>query len=289
MCRHFKVLMVVSLALISMAKAQQTKHPFKVYGFVVYGGYVKDGNNVNASYKDIQLYLAHLGVMKYDLIYENKMLDYTNGDKLNGIVNQYKMDSLSSKALGNADVLVSLDLEGWKRFDTVATPTRMLAAIAAFRKQNKKCKIGLYATVPQNTYGYDDKISRYDKWNRGYAKVAAAIDYFSPSLYNYKTTDSIQWKKAAIYNVEACRKYGFPDKKIIPYVTPEVTADSKTTLLTYDEMMFRLQTLYNLGADGCLIWTSSGSRDAAGKRIYINENEGWLKAVKDFVAMHAER
>lgn len=147
--------------------------------------------------------------------------------------------------------------------------------------------MGLYATVPQNTYGYDDKISRYDKVNKAYSQVAAAVDYFSPSLYNYKTTDSLLWKKSAVYSIGACKKYNYPAKKILPYLTPEISINKTTSLLTYSEMMFRLQTLYDLGADGCLIWTSSGTRDNKGNKIYIDENEGWLKAVKDFIARHS--
>lgn len=264
------------------------KHQFNVYGFIVYGGYVKNGKNVNAPYHDMQLYLAQLGIAKYDLIYENKMLDHSKEDKLkiNGTVNPYKMDSLAAKALQEPNVLVSLDLEGWKRFDTIKTPLRMIEAINAFKRTNKVSKVGLYATVPQNTYGYDDEISRYDKFNKSYASVAAVVDYFSPSLYNYKNTDNTEWKKAATYSIEACKKYGYPAKKIVPYVTPEVIINGTKTMLSYDEMMFRLQTLYELGADGCLIWTSSSTRDANGKRIYVDENAGWLKAVRDFIVSH---
>jgi len=283
-------LLLVFVALCFNASAQQAKHPFNVYGFIVYGGYMQNGSPVNASYKELQAYQARFGIRKYDLIYERKMLDFPAGDKANGIVNIHKTDSLAARALQEPDILVSLDLEEWKRFDTLRTPKRILEAVQIFRKTNKQSKIGLYATVPQNTYGYDDKISRYDKWNKAYASVAAAVDYFSPSLYNYKNTDGNDWKKAAAYSIDACRKYGYLSKKIIPYITPEVTSKEKglTTLLTYDEMMFRLQTLYELGANGCLIWTSSSTRDANGKKLYIDENEGWFKAVKDFAIAHSK-
>ncbi|MEO6521541.1 MAG: hypothetical protein ABIN91_07685 [Mucilaginibacter sp.] len=280
-------LLLVFVVICFSASAQKAKHPFNVYGFIVYGGYMQNGNQVNASYKELQTYQARFGLMKYDLIYERKMLDFPNGDKANGVVNLHKMDSLAILASQEPAVLVSLDLEEWKRFDTLKTPHRILEAINIFRKTNSRSKIGLYATVPQNTYGYDDKISRYDKWNQAYAGVAAAVDYFSPSLYNYKNTNGEDWKKAAAYSIDACRKYGYPNKKIIPYVTPEVSNKGVTTLLNYDEMLFRLQTLYDLGADGCLIWTSSGTRDANGKKIYIDENSGWFKAVKDFATIHS--
>jgi hypothetical protein len=272
------------------AWAQQAKHPFNVYGFIVYGGYVQNGRPVNAGYKELQAYQAHFGIMRYNLIYESKFLNFPKGDKANGTVDVRKMDSLAVRALSEPGVLVSLDLEEWKRFDTLNTPKRILEAIHLFRKTNSQSQVGLYATVPQNTYGYDEKISQYNKLNKAYAGVAAAVDYFSPSLYNYNSTGDVEWKKAAAYNIDACRKYGYTNKKILPYITPEVTNKEKglTTMLTYDKMLFRLQTLYDLGADGCLIWTSSSTRDANGKKLYIDENEGWFKAVKDFAAAHSK-
>lgn len=282
-----KLFLLLVIAALS-ANAQKAKHPFAVYGFIVYGGYMQNGAPVNAGYKELQAYQARFGILKYDLIYERKMLDFPNGDKANGVVNVRKTDSLAALALQEPNILVSLDLEEWKRFDTLKTPQRIIDAIHIFRKTNSKSKIGLYATVPQNTYGYEENISRYDKWNKAYAAVAAEVDVFSPSLYNYKNTNNEEWKKAAIYNIDACRKYGYPDKKILPYVTPEVTNKGVTTFLTYDEMMFRLQVLYDLGADGCLLWTSSGARDANGKKVYIDENEGWFKAVKDFALAHSK-
>lgn len=273
---------------ISEGQQLAAKHRFDVYGFIVYGGYVDNGNEVNSSYKGLQQYLSYLGILKYNLIYESRILNYASDDKakVNGELNLQKIKAFADEALQEPNVPVSLDLEGWKRFDTIKTPARMIAAIRAFRNSNKVSKVGLYATVPQNTYGYPANINIYDKLNKAYAGVAAEVDYFSPSLYNYKNTNNNQWKKAASYSIAECRKYGYPAKKILPYVTPEVTTNKITTLLTYDEMMFRLQTLYDLGADGCLIWTSSSTRDANGKKVYVDANAGWLKAVKDFIASH---
>lgn len=57
-----------------------------------------------------------------------------------------------------------------------------------------------------------------------------------------------------------------------------------TTLLSFDEMMSHLLTLYKLGADGCFIWTSSQTRDSNGNKFYIDVNSGWGKAIVDFIA-----
>jgi hypothetical protein len=263
------------------------KKPFNVYGFIVYGGYVQNGANVNANNTQLQQYLLPFGIKKFNLLYEQKLLDYPNGDTANGVPNISRVDSLANQALADPTTLVSFDLEGWNRSDTVKTPSRLISVIQDFKLVNAVSPVGLYSSVPLNTYGYTSNIhAAYDKYNKGFASVASEVNYFSPSLYNYNGVDSVAWKNAAAYNVQACRLYGFTLKKIIPYITPEVTVNGVTTLLSYNDMMLRLQTLYNLGADGCIVWTSSGTRDASGNKIYVDVNSGWTKALKDFTAAH---
>jgi len=142
--------------------------------------------------------------------------------------------------------------------------------------------VGLYSTVPQNTYVWrEEKRGPYDRQNEKYAAVADAVDYFSPSLYNYSLTDFVSWKEGAKYNIEAARKYS-KTKKILPYVTPEVEDNGMARWLSYDEMMSRLEVLKSLGADGCILWASSRSRESSGKRPVLDPSAGWLKAVVDF-------
>lgn len=281
------IIQEASNSIVKAANGLNVQKPFKVYGFIVYGGYVQNGVNVNANYQQIQQYLSAFGFNKLNLIYEQNLLDYPGGVMANGVPNIGRIDSLANLAKADPSTLVSLDMESWNRFDTVATPPKYIQVINYFKSVDTLSQLGLYATVPQNTYGYTAAIhTTYDKYNKGYASVAAAVNYFSPSLYNYNGIDSVAWKNAAAYNVQACTLYGFSSKKILPYITPEVTLNGVKTLLSYDDMMLRLQNLYNLGADGCIIWTSSSTRDANGNKIYVDVNSGWAKAVKDFILSH---
>lgn len=281
--------LAVGLLIVSAGFAQQKRSPgrsFKVYAFIPYTGYVQNGVTIKANFQQLQDYLNRLGIGSYNLIYENHIVDYPDGDKTHGVINDDKLGQLAKQAMANPGIIVSLDLEGWNRFDTLHTPDKLLDAIRDFKKISRTSPVGLYATVPQDTYGYPKDTSFYNRLNKAYAKVAAAVDYFSPSLYNYKTADSVEWKKGVIFNIAACRKYGYPYKKIIPYITPEIKIGGYTRLLNYDEMLYRLQTLYDQRADGCLIWGSSQTRDAQGHRFTADENDGWLKAVKDFIKQH---
>jgi hypothetical protein len=259
---------------------------FKIYGFIVYGGYVQSGVNVNASYAQIQTYLLPYGINKLNLIYEQNLLDYPGGVKANAVPNVGRIDSLANLAKADPTTLVSLDMESWNRFDTVATPSKYVTVINDWKAIDTLSQLGLYATVPQNTYGYTSTIHNYDKYNKAYSSVAAKVDYFGPSLYNYNGVDSVAWKSAAAYNVSACTLYGFTSKRILPYITPEVTVNGVTTELSYNDMMLRLQYLYSLGANGCLVWTSSATRDASGNKIYVDVTTGWAKALVDFATSH---
>jgi hypothetical protein len=263
------------------------KKSFNIYGFIVYGGYVQSGANVSASYAQIQQYLLPFGIKKLNLLYEAKLLDYPNGDMANGVPNVHRIDSLASQALADPTTPVSFDTEGWNRFDTVKTPSRLISVVQDFKLINNVSPVGFYSSIPLNTYGYTTTLhASYDKYNKGFASVATEVNYFAPSLYNYNGVDSVAWKNAAAYNVQACSLYGYPTKKIYPYITPEVTVNGVTSFLSYNDMMLRLQNLYALGADGCFVWTSSATRDANGKLIYVDVTTGWAKALVDFIAAH---
>jgi hypothetical protein len=271
---------------IKVSNIPPVKKQFNVYGWIVYGGYVQNGVNVSATYQKIQQYLLPFGFNKFNLIYEANLLDYPNGDTANGVPDIKRVDSLANIALADPTTLVSFDLEGWNRYDTVKTTARLIAIIQDFKTIDNVSPLGLYSSVPLNTYGYTANIHSYDIYNKGFASVAGAVNYFSPSLYNYNGVDSVAWKNAAAYNVQACNLYGLTSPKIIPYITPEVTVSGVTTELSYNDMMLRLQYLYSLGANGCIVWTSSSTRDANGKVIYVDVTTGWAKAVVDFIATH---
>jgi hypothetical protein len=50
-------------------------------------------------------------------------------------------------------------------------------------------------------------------------------------------------------------------------------------------MMYRLNALKAAGADGCILWISSGQIDpATGALLVIDTTAGWFKAVLDFKA-----
>ena len=260
---------------------------FDVYAFIPYTGYIKNGTTIKTNYQGLEAYLQTLGVKKVNLVYENKLIDFPTGNLKEGVANVENITAIANSALNDPNTLVSLDIEGWNRFST-STPSKYVEVMDIFKKANKVSKVGFYAIAPQATFSWTaDIAAKYDNLNKTYAPVAKLVDYFSPTLYNYDGNDNVLWRKSAVYNIEQSKKYGFANKSIIPYLTPEVANTSGLkTFLSYDEMLFRLQILSDLGANGCIIWVSSQTRDANGNPIIFDETSGWGKAIKDFVNNH---
>jgi hypothetical protein len=256
---------------------------FDIYGYIPYQSRIDDGNVLQG--RPSREWFSGMGIKPIEVVYDNRLLDFPQGgSRTQATVNNEKIHQVAKANKENDSHLVSLDLESWDRADP-RTPSRMLQTIEMYRKAHPGAVVGLYATVPQNTYGWkSERRSSYDKLNNNYADVAIAVDYFSPSLYNYSFGDFEAWKEAASYNIQAAHKYS-SSKKVLPYITPEVRkGGGGTRWLSYDEMMQRLVTLKALGADGCIIWASSRTRDSAGAPPTLDPGVGWLKAVVDFGA-----
>ena len=68
--------------------------------------------------------------------------------------------------------------------------------------------------------------------------------------------------------------------------TNDKTQHGPVRMLTEAEMRTRLQTLYDLGADGCIVWASSNDRTLDGKAPVFDRDSGWGKALADFAQEH---
>ncbi len=270
---------------LSTPGSANLKKEFKIYGFISYPKHMKDGVAVNGVVSSEDL--AALGIRKVNLVYQKRIVDFPDKNEAEGIPNEENIKAIALETLKEPEVPVSLDVECWKRFDLKRTPSRFVEVIESFKSHNKLSQVGLYSTVPQNTYGWQDGLAdKYDALNAAYAGVAEKVDYFSPSLYNYGHQDNETWAKFAAFIIEAAKKYS-SDKKIIPYLSPEFFPNVKkgekaTRWLSYDDMMFRLKTLRRLGAAGCILWTGSGSRDDQGNLAVFDPKMDWVRAVVDF-------
>jgi len=277
---HIAAIVLVAVLLCGLARSQEAapqKGHFTIYGFIVYRDVTSPASASSGVLASVQRY----GIQPVDLVYEQRLLDVDKASPRDAKINPDKIDTVAKDALKNPGELVALDIEDWNRFDTAHSPALYLQVLKEFQRANPKSKVGLYGIVPQVTYGWSDDVPvKYDKLNASYKQVAEAVSYFSPSLYNWERalTDE-SWERAAKYAIDAAHAYD-ASKPVIPYITPEVTRNGNTSFLSYDQMLFRLQTLKRLGVDGCIIWTGTASGRKAGGTF--DPSQGWAKAVVDF-------
>lgn len=262
--------------------------PFTIYEFLPWGQHIENGHPTNSP--ALQVYLHSLGIQHAAVVY-----DFAT----NGKADTNKIYKTIERAAADTNSIVSFDTEFGKRFQPDTVIPEVLEILRAYRSFHPANKVGVYATAPQNTYGWSTNIQRYDSLNAKYQPVADAVDFLSPCLYVYRT-DLESWKKAAAYNVDAANKY-HTGKPVIPYIDAVVDIGTtnkmkngvltKITIarpMTEQEMAERLQTLYDLGASGCIIWGSSGKITPEGKQPVFDRNSGWGKAAADFAQRHEQ-
>ena len=266
---------------------------FSVCEFLPFRSYRDNAGVVHTSagYVDAA-WFESVGLLPVNVVYSSRFLD---GTGLRAELNADKLRAIARTA--NQAYPVSLDAEEWDASRaTPGVPTlngksivqNLVEVVSTFKQANPGVEVGLYSEVPQNTYGFANTTAAvHDKLNPQYAEVAALVDYYSPSLYNYHYDGSPGgdqlWARAVAYAIHACRQLDSINhsyKPILPYITPAWTDVDKTArYLSYEQMVFRLQTLRRLGANGCILWLSSSAKEpGSSEPLVLDPNRGWLKA-----------
>ena len=227
--------------------------------------------------------LLTYGIKPISVIYEKNYLT-------NGVVDREKIKKLALSHSAESHIPVSFDTEFEQPGQTKKFVAQIKEIITEYRHYNAKALVGLYATIPKNTYGKIPPSYLYQQANSVYDSLIDYVDYISPSLYNYKGHDLSSWVINARFNLQTAKQYE-PSKPIIPYISPVFRqgASSYATnghlveLLDEDEMSKQLAALKKLGASGCIIWASSQDRTQDGKMPQFDPNNGWGKAVVEFI------
>jgi len=237
-----------------------------------------------------------LGLVPVDVVYQSRFLA---GSDAAATLDADRLQRLAAAAKPGR--LVSLDAEAW---DTAwahpARPTangksivqNLVDVVRTFKQANPGIQVGLYSEVPPNTYGFNATTqARFDPLTPQYAAVAAEVDYYSPSLYNYHIEGSqagdAQWAQFAGYAIRACERLdslNHTRKPILPYVTPAwKDSAGAARYLTQEQMHFRLATLRQLGAAGCILWLSDAAKEPdSDEPLALDPTTGWLRAAVEF-------
>jgi len=282
------ILLLATAALWPPRTAHAAGKTFTIYEYIPYRDHVA-GDQLSSA-PQLDEYLESLGIHHIKVIYLNRFM--TDGQP-----DEKKIEAIAKSAIGSPKIPVSFDTEFGDRFKPETVVPQVTEILRLYHQYNSVTPAGVYATAPQNTYAWTPDITRFDALNEKYASIAQQVDFLSPVLYNYGGPDNAAWQKAAVYNIAAAKKYN-TGKPILAYLSPVMhphqdSDDDAATkahyrdirMLTEAEMLLRLQTLYDLGADGCIVWASSSDR-IDGKPPVFDRNSGWGKALADFAAAH---
>jgi hypothetical protein len=258
---------------------------FTVYAFIPWA--TKTSEHARTE-NDLSDYMLTYGIQPIYVIYENNYFTH-------GKIDLNKIKNLALKTALKQKVPVSFDMEFGHRFKPETVIPRVKIILNYYRSYNAKAFVGIYATIPQNTYGLKPTGFVYDQLNHQYDTLINEVNFISPSLYNYTGHDMDAWLVNTRFNMDLAKKYT-PSRPIIPYISPiiRIGPSNKATYgnlveeLNEDEMTQRLDALYHLGASGCIIWASSQDRAEDGQVPQFNPDKGWGKAVVHFIATHAE-
>jgi len=134
-----KYILVVYLSCFFAADSWAKEHvvpEFTVYAYIPWKRNTQEQSTLFSKY----------GIQPVFVIYENK---YFTNKKID--LNKIKIIALET--VSSPHIPVSFDMEFGNRFKPETVIPDIKATINYFRYYNSKSMVGIYATIPQNTYG----------------------------------------------------------------------------------------------------------------------------------------
>lgn len=261
-------------------------YAFDIYGRVPWS--IKQGDALITNQQEVKEILSKRGIQQIDVVYHNRI--FTNGQ-----VDSEKIKKIAEESNKNAHIPVSFDIELSNRFKPDTVLPIINTVIDLYRAYGGKAKIGLYANLPQQTYGggklNNEMKQKYIELNKHYESLALKVDFLSPSFYFYDNEDIALWKKAVDFNMEQSKKIAKKyNLKIYPYVTnafitskvDPITKGWTVKLLTCKQMHETIRYVESRGADGVIIWNSSNVLDENGVKPIIQLHQSWFKGINSF-------
>lgn len=274
----------IRLSLLFLFLNSSFVYAFDTFGFIPWS--MQEKAKVISNKEVIKKKLEENGVQRIDVVYHNRMLT-------NGLVDHEKIKKIALESM--RDVPISFDLEIGNRNKPETILPTLLAIIDLYHAYGGKAPIGVYATLPQNTFGgsklTEKRETQLINLSKQYEVIANKIDFLSPVFYFYDGDDFDNWKKAVDFGMRQSHLYAKKyNLKIYPYITNSFRNSPKNPqtqgwtieLLDQKQMLNTLCYLKTKGADGAIIWASSQVVDTNGVKPVINVQAPWFKGVQKF-------
>lgn len=262
-------------------------YAFDVYGFIPWS--LKSDNTLISNQSDVKTILNQNGIKQIDVVYHNRML--TNGE-----VDSDKIQKIALESQKNPTVPISFDLEIGNKHKPETILPKLTEVIDLYHAYGGKAPIGVYATLPQNTFGgaklTDKRKAELIELNKQYEIVAKKVNFLSPVLYFYDGDNFDAWKQSVNFSISESKKFASKyDLKIYPYITNSFRIGSKDpitngwtiNLLESKQMYDALDYLKQQRVDGVILWASSQVVTIQGRQPTIEFNQPWFMGLTKFM------
>lgn len=186
-------------------------------------------------------------------------------------------------------VVADDDISGASEKAVKTSMQKMIHIINCSKKANPALKYGYYGCVPLRDYWSPVKndpemLKQWKKANDYLKPLAEAVDVICPSLYTFYP-DRKAWVKYAKANIAEAKRLS-AGKPIYAYLWPKYHTSSnkkdKKRFIDGDFWRLQLETVYNSGIDGIIIWDSTRVVNDPKDSIW-DPNRAWWQETVSFL------
>ena len=178
------------------------------------------------------------------------------------------------------------DLEAANKKIVKASMDKMIRIIKTSKKVNPNVKYGYYSCIPLRDYwspvnGDPVKIKEWQAANDYLQPLADSLDVICPSLYTFYDNHA-SWQKYAKANIAEAKRLA-KGKPIYVYLWPKYHNSNKeygNKFIDGDFWKLQLETVYNSGVDGIIIWDYSRGKAWNPQLPWWKETAAFLKRIK---------
>lgn len=166
-----------------------------------------------------------------------------------------------------------------------ASMDKMIHIIVTSRKVNPSVKYGFYACVPLREYwapvkNDSEQMKKWKEANDYLRPLADSLDVICPSLYAFYR-DHNAWVKYAKANIAEAKRMA-NGKPVYVFLWPKYHNSNKEEGKKFIDGVFwrlQLETVYNSGVDGVIIWDSPLVVNNPEDKVWNPEREWWKETI----------
>jgi hypothetical protein len=186
----------------------------------------------------------------------------------------------------NVSKVADDDIDAADNKSVDASIKKMIYIINCSRKANPSVKYGYYACIPLRDYWapVHNKPGAMEAWKKAndYLKpLADSVDVICPSIYTFFNKPS-DWVKYAKANIAEAKRLA-NGKPVYVYLWPKYHVSNKEDRCKFidgDFWKLQLETVYNSGVDGIIIWDNWRLVASPEEKIWNPQLPWWKETVK---------